>query len=431
MVASKCRRREVRYVALSWLCTWIRGVEPLFFNSNILAGRCRLLLSDRCGFLQLGSLIRYGEAGTDGCIEKCSYFFISADNGYSCGSCAINPSSSPIQATEPSPFDIYLDLDVPVEDRALIRRASERWSNIIRSELADVAATELVGTTPLDGNCRYPSLIDDIYICVQYIDIDGAGGVVARTTILATRPADGSAGNGNDGLPISARIRVDLNDVDTLISQGLFQDVIEHEMAHSLGFGILWGNKGMIEVATDGTCTYTGARATAEYRTLSGGCVKIPNSCGHWDEQCLGRELMTSTLDFTNALSRVTIASMEDLGYDVDYSYADTFGQIEISLSCLVNCPKRNLMEGNRATNIDDKFTHFKGDGNVTKTNQQIRPRQRRRKLSDVGYANAVQYGRDVLLQEKSQSSKQPKNPSIYVLYLEENELYSVLVQST
>ena len=153
-------------------------MEPIFFNSTILDGRCRLLLSGRCGFLQLGSLIRYGEAGTEDCIEECSYFLFSAERGYNCGSCTINPSSSPIQALEPSPFGIYLDLDVPIEDRALIRRASERWTNIIRSELIDVAATELVGTTALEGNCRYPSLIDDIYICFQYISIEDRKSVV-------------------------------------------------------------------------------------------------------------------------------------------------------------------------------------------------------------------------------------------------------------
>ena len=431
MVVSKRRRREIRYVALSWLCSWIQGVEPLFFNRNILSDRCRLLFSDRCGFLQLGSLIRYGEAGTDNCTETCSYFLISADRGYSCGSCTINPTASPVQGLEPSTFDMYLDLDVPVEDRALIRRASDKWSNIIRSELPDVNALELLGTTALDGNCEYPSIIDDMYICFQYIDIDGPGGVVGRTTILATRTVDDD--DDGDGLPISARIRFDNDDVDSLISQGLFQDVVEHEIVHSLGFGILWGSKGLLETATDGTCAYTGPKATAEFRTLSGGCTEIPNSCGHWDEACLERELMTSTLDFTNALSRVTIASMEDLGYDVDYSYADTFGQIEISFSCLISCPNRNLVEINRNNNSTANI--IVNNNNVahhTKTQQKIRHQQqqrRRRKISDEGYAAAVQHGRDVLEQEQSQSSKQPKNHTVYILYMEENELYSIPVQ--
>lgn len=424
-VSSKRRRREIRYVALSWLCSWIQRVEPFFLDSSIFARRCRLQLSDRCGFLQLGSLIRYGEPGTETCVEECAYFFISEESGFNCGSCSINPSPSPVRVGEPSTFDIYLDLDVPVEDRALIRRAVDKWSNIIRSELVDVSATELVGTTALEGNCEYPSLIDDLYVCFQYITIDGPGGVIGRTTLLATRTVDDDNENTvADGLPISARIRFDGEDVDSLITRGLFQDLVEHELIHGLGFGVLWDTKGLIEVATDGTCTYIGPKAVAEFKSLSGGCIEIPDSCGHWDEDCFGRELMTNTIDFSNALSRITIASMEDLGYDVDYSYADSFGQVELSLTCLLKCQKRTLIEAN-----PNLIQYRENDFNVTKTQQQVRRQRRRRKLSDEGYATAVEHGREILLQERSQSSKQPKNPTIHVLYMEENELYSVPVQ--
>ena len=210
-----------------------------------------------------------------------------------------------------------------------------------------------------------------------------------------------------------------------MISGGLFQDLVEHELAHALGFGVLWAAKGLIKVATDGTCTYTGPKAIAEFKSVSGGCIEIPNSCGHWNEECFGRELMTDFIDFTNALSRITIASMEDLGYDVDYSYADTFGQIEISLTCLINCQKRNLMESNL------NLTHYsENDLDDTKTQLQLRQQRRRRKLSDEGYATAVQHGREVLLQETSQSTNPPKSRTIYILYMEENEVYSVPVQS-
>jgi hypothetical protein len=147
---------------------------------------------------------------------------------------------------------------------------------------------------------------------------------------------------------------------------------------------------------------------------------------------------MTPTLDFTNALSRITIASMEDLGYEVDYSFADTFGQIELSLSCLRTCRKRNLKEvlvnssSKENTRVMNNLLHPMDKGtHATSTKQQIRHRQRRRKLSDKGYANAIKHGRDVLVQETSHFLKQPSNRTIYILYMEENELYSVPVQPT
>lgn len=429
MIVSKCQRREIRYyIAFLWMCAWVRGVEPFFFRNFFSRRFCsRLLSPDRCGLFRLGVLIRYGEAGTDDCVEECAYLLSTEEPDYECGSCTINPTAPPTQEPEPSTFDIYLDLDVPLEHRQQIRRVRDKWTNIIRSELSDVVtATELNGTTALEGNCVYPSFIDDVYLCIQYIDVDGAGGVVARTTILATRTSD--------GFPISARIRVDTGDVEGLINRGLFQDVIEHEIIHSLGFGILWGSKGLIN-ATNGSqgCKYTGSKASAEFTAVSG-CRDLPNSCGHWDENCFGRELMTGALDLTNVVSRITIASMEDLGYDVDYSYADTFGFLDINATCTFTCPRRNLVEvnpnNNTGANTFSVVTHsMDNNTSVTKAQQQLRRHRRRRKLSDAGRANAVQHGRDVLEQESSQSSKQPKNRTIYILYMEENEFYSIPVQ--
>jgi hypothetical protein len=405
------RRKEIRLIATTLICAFIQRVETISLFSN----RCRLLFTKRCGFLQLGSLIRYGEQGAEECIEKCSYTFLFEDRGYTCGSCTVEALPAPTVAPLPSSFGIYLDLDIPVVDRALFRRARDTWTNIIRSELVDIELSELSDTTPLDGNCVYPEVIDDTYICCQYIDIDGAGKVVGRTTILAIR--DEIDDGFNNGLPISARIRLDNADIDTLISGGNFQDVIEHEIAHALGFGILWGTKGLItQSATGGSCEYTGPNAIAEYSDISG-CDYIPTTCGHWDEDCFGREIMTDTIDITTVVSRVTVASMEDLGYEVDYSYADQFSQVDISVYCLLQCPKRNLMDSKWGNNVRHPIDISNG---ITR---------RRRRLSDKGYANAVQHGQAVLEQESSLSAKQPKNSTIYILYMEENELYSIPVQ--
>lgn len=47
----------------------------------------------------------------------------------------------------------------------------------------------------------------------------------------------------------------------------------------------------------------------------------------HWDEWCLDNELMTGKLNSgeTNPLSRVTVASFQDIGYDVNITAADMF----------------------------------------------------------------------------------------------------------
>lgn len=63
-------------------------------------------------------------------------------------------------------------------------------------------------------------------------------------------------------------------------------------------------------------------------------------------ETCFKTELMTSTLSNTeNPLSRVTIGTLQDLGYDVDYQTADVFDASDLDASCI--CGNRMLQGDN------------------------------------------------------------------------------------
>jgi hypothetical protein len=117
---------------------------------------------------------------------------------------------------------------------------------------------------------------------------------------------------------------------------GTLVDVIIHEMGHVLGIGTLWKPK--LLVADSGTInpTFTGAQATAEFGVLSGEAgptpVPIANTGGpgtregHWRESVFGNELMTGYVDTgSNPLSRLTIASLIDIGYQADLDAADLF----------------------------------------------------------------------------------------------------------
>jgi hypothetical protein len=80
---------------------------------------------------------------------------------------------------------------------------------------------------------------------------------------------------------------------------------------------------------------FTGANAVAAYdavfhTNVTG--VPVENSGGagtrdaHWRESVFNNELMTGYLNSgTNPLSRVTVASLADLGYQVDPNAADAF----------------------------------------------------------------------------------------------------------
>lgn len=93
---------------------------------------------------------------------------------------------------------------------------------------------------------------------------------------------------------------------------------------------------------------YSGAHANAQYQAISG-CpagtsVPLENDgragtrCYHWDEVCMGHEIMTGVLTAGNVqpLSAITIGSLEDLRYTVDYSEAEP---ITLHPSC--DCHRR------------------------------------------------------------------------------------------
>jgi Leishmanolysin len=153
------------------------------------------------------------------------------------------------------------------------------------------------------------------------------------------------------------------------------------------GIGTLWSDRGVI--GTDSQCPYVGAKANAEFEDISG-CSVVPTEtdfgpgtkCGHWDEDCMGSELMTGFLDSgRNPISRITIATLDDLGYAVDYTKADSYTINDLNSNC--QCRRRRTL-----LDMYHGETHQLG----------LRlPGAQRRKLSDEAYNTAVVYGKSIL----------------------------------
>ena len=58
-------------------------------------------------------------------------------------------------------------------------------------------------------------------------------------------------------------------------------------------------------------------------------------SCTHWEAVCFDNEIMTPLIDAgANPLSRVTVATLEDLGYTVDYKAADSYTSFNQTCKC-------------------------------------------------------------------------------------------------
>jgi hypothetical protein len=162
--------------------------------------------------------------------------------------------------------------------------------------------------------------------------------------------------------------RFDLYNIEELIERGTINEVILHEMGHVLGVGTLWETK-FNDLLDENNDYRVGTKATGVWSNLWG-CVGTPpiekgggdqTALGHWDEECLGDELMTGYGD-DRLISKLTIASLDDIGYKVNYDVADIFDGSDTTC-----CADAALSTQNKPT------------------------------LSDIGREYAVAYGQEIL----------------------------------
>jgi hypothetical protein len=192
--------------------------------------------------------------------------------------------------------------------------AENYWESVI---------TGYQGTAPAGG----------LTINVSTPAIDGSG------SILGSAGPTNITNSGSFLIATNGSMQFDSADVDNMIGNGSFTDVIRHEMAHVIGFGTLWDNN---NVYSNNSGRYTGSNALAAYKTefnqpnatfvpveLGGGSG---TANGHWNEvdggsgntgilangQDMRFELMTGWLNIPGTfVSRTTIASFVDIGYTV------------------------------------------------------------------------------------------------------------------
>lgn len=178
-------------------------------------------------------------------------------------------------------------------------------------------------------------------------------------------------------------------------------------------------------------CPYKGAIATSEFRKVSNcSLAKVPTEtdfdrtggtfCSHWDELCLGSELMTGFLEKNNQslhpLSRITIAGLEDLGYTVDYRTADEFtsDDLDDKCQCTTRASTRQRREARQPPNRKRLRTIAEMDSGVHQfglvdelasslLSGRMSPRRQRRRISDKAYDVAMSYGLNLLSQRRAE----------------------------
>ncbi|WP_419934842.1 Ig-like domain-containing protein [Candidatus Palauibacter sp.] len=235
----------------------------------------------------------------------------------------------------PSGFDIDLGFhpSVSASARDVIRQAASTWESILAgTELSDVTfnsplscggltTTEAVGT------------VDELLILVTAESIDGPSGTLGYAGPCYLRASN--------GLPIVGQVVLDSEDMDRIPATTGLLDLAIHEIAHVLGFGILWDDFGLLadpSSVTPGADThFTGAGAIAAFNAAGGASytgARVPVQNGdpgpnsHWRRAIFPGEVMRPSLSSSRreSLSAITIESLADLGYTVNTALADPYG---------------------------------------------------------------------------------------------------------
>ncbi|MEG3929727.1 DUF4114 domain-containing protein [Microcoleus sp. T3_B1] len=221
---------------------------------------------------------------------------------------------SGFESTATEPFNIDLEYETPLSDsqQAIMQAAAKSVAGLIGKGLPSAV---------VDGK-----IIDDINIKISTANIDGAGGTQARTKIDFMRYGT--------MLPAQSLVQFDAADIAELERSGKLFSVVQHEFLHALGFGNLWEAKGLVDYAGTPLAQYNGGKAVDAFKDLGGLTDAISletegkGSAGlHWNEALFQDEVMTADLNFSgktgNApISPVTIASLADLGYEVNLNAA-------------------------------------------------------------------------------------------------------------
>jgi hypothetical protein len=233
----------------------------------------------------------------------------------------VDPGDALLQAQATEPFNITLRFNngVPPFVQSIVNAAKVRWETVITQGVFDIPVKYDAGLCLDDKPFSGP--IDDVQVIIAVLPIDGPGGILANAGPCFNRAISSPQ---NPGIPLISRIVFDSADIYT---PTVF-DVAVHEMAHTLGHGLIWEAKGLIKNSGTAKPLFAGLNAAREYQRLGGrGLVPLePRVEQHWDEAIFGNELMTPfVLLGTNLLSRVTVASLKDMGYSVNLLAADAY----------------------------------------------------------------------------------------------------------
>ncbi len=234
----------------------------------------------------------------------------------------------------PSTFSVevqFLTAVTPAQ-RAAFLDAAARWSSIV---VADFPADTVIADSASCGENTPPidRAITSVLIYASVAPIDGPSGILGGASPCWVRLPS--------YLTLVGDMTFDSADMPQLESLNLLKPVILHEMGHVLGLGSLWTYVTPSLLTFGGTdSTYFNGSSAISYYNAAGGSIAYPGlfpvpventggpgtQDGHWRETVMVNELMTGYINLgSNPLSAISIGSLADLAYTVDYTTADPY----------------------------------------------------------------------------------------------------------
>lgn len=204
-----------------------------------------------------------------------------------------------------------------------MQAAASRWEGIVTQGQPDLTVSIPAGSC--GNNPAYSGSIDDILVFTGNQTIDGPGGILAQSGPCSVRTST--------GLTAYSTLVFDTADLAAFSTQ--LADIAVHELGHSLGIGSLWSRFRLVSGSNSKNPVYKGVNGVREYRAAGGTLSSVPveNQGGsgtrgaHWRETTFNTELMTGYLNsgVQNPLSRISVGSLQDMGYAVNYAAADAY----------------------------------------------------------------------------------------------------------
>lgn len=237
--------------------------------------------------------------------------------------------------------DLQFGPQVTAPQSAVLRAAAARWEQVIVGALDSVSISKPFNACGQGEPALYAA-VDNVVIYIDIRPIDGVGGTLGMAGPCLVRTAN--------QLPIYGQMVLDSADVALMQSNGTLEGVVVHEMGHVLGIGTVWERLGLLsynssECLSATSVSFNGPRANSEWQALGGiGGLPVENNygqgtkCGHWSEAVFDTELMTGFAEAPGVptpLSSVSVASLADLGYEVDMDAADSYSLPVCSPACL------------------------------------------------------------------------------------------------